>query len=112
MAEENQAQKVEQNESVSVSQNNVQDTPPVEQTIPEIRQNPNEKITAKYGAEEIQVLSGLEPVRKRPGMFIGATDVRGLHHLAWEAIDNAIDEHLAGYCSRVSVTIHNNKYIT
>jgi len=59
-----------------------------------------------YGAEKITVLSGLEPVRKRPGMYIGSTDVRGLHHLAWEAIDNAIDEALAGYANKVEITLH------
>ena len=65
-----------------------------------------------YGAKEIQVLENLEAVRKRPGMFIGSTDVRGLHHLAYEAIDNSVDEALAGYCNRIIMTIHNDGYLS
>ncbi|UNK20612.1 DNA topoisomerase IV subunit B [Paenibacillus sp. N3/727] len=65
-----------------------------------------------YDADDIQVLEGLVAVRKRPGMYIGSTSSSGLHHLVWEIVDNAVDEHLAKYCSRIDITLHKDSSIT
>ena len=72
----------------------------------------NMETANEYGADQIQILEGLEAVRKRPGMYIGSTSARGLHHLVYEIVDNAVDEALAGYCKNIYVSINENNSIT
>ena len=72
----------------------------------------DEKVTNAYNEDSIQVLEGLEAVRKRPGMYIGSVSIRGLHHLIYEIVDNSVDEALAGYCTEINVTLNKDNSVT
>ena len=83
--------------------------PPLTETaraMAESTRGPARELADSYSAKHLSVLEGLEAVRKRPGMYIGSTDGRGLQHCLWEIFDNAVDEALAGYCTRVEVILH------
>jgi len=69
-------------------------------------------VNSSYGAKDIQVLEGLEAVRRRPGMYVGGTDLKALHHLVYEVVDNSIDEALAGACTNIEITIHPDSAVT
>jgi topoisomerase IV subunit B len=80
--------------------------------MPDLFDAPSSKSIDSYSAKDIEVLEGLEPVRRRPGMYVGATDERGLHHLAAEVLDNAMDEAVAGHATRIEIELGAGNWVT
>jgi hypothetical protein len=88
------------------------ETKAAEAAMPEPIQEKKTRKEGEYGAKDIQVLKGLEPVRLRPGMYIGSTGLDGLHHLIWEVVDNCLDEAMAGYAKQIEITLLPNNRVS